>query len=115
MNKSVAKQFITIQHLCNKYRDKFVPLNDRDYKANEVLFKPTDKLDDYIVINTGASLPALAMQMKIMVRTKTSKMDQFLNLPMVVPSKLPQLTSFQYQHYHLNHVLLINLRVVKLY
>ena len=38
-----------------KFCDKFVPLANRTYKANDATFRSTDKVDDYIIIDTGAS------------------------------------------------------------
>ena len=57
---NIPKRFICLQQLCRKFFDKFVPLTNREYTANEATlltasFKPTDKVDGYIVINTGAS------------------------------------------------------------
>ena len=52
---NIPKCFLHLQQLCKKFFDKFVPLTNREYKANEVTFRVTDKVDDYIVINTGAS------------------------------------------------------------
>ena len=49
----LPKRFIWLQQLCKKFFDKFVPLTNREYKANTT-FKATDKVDDYIVIDTGA-------------------------------------------------------------
>ena len=51
---NIPKRFVRLQQLCQKFFDKFVPLTNREYKANTT-FKATDKVDDYIVIDTGAS------------------------------------------------------------
>ena len=51
----LPKHFICLQQLCRKFFDKFVLLTNREYIANEATFKTTDKVDDYIIIDTGAS------------------------------------------------------------
>ena len=93
-SNKISKRLIALQQLCNKFKGIFVPLAKRSFKANEAIFKSTDNVNDYIIIDTGA-LDGIGNTTDNYDAHKDIQNGPLINLLMEVVSKSHQLISFQ--------------------